>query len=393
MEMVVLRRIGKPRPGSDGGTHLVSARGDNRAAGPERLTVSLETTGAAELHNDDEVEAFAPQMPIRLLPAVASQAVSASAAGEIPWGLRAIRADKSSKSGIGVKVAVLDTGIDVGHEAFAGLSLSGANVRNFTSGSKDDVTDDDGHGTHCAGTIFGRTVNGVRIGVAPGVTDVLIAKVIGKNGGSFAALAEAIQWSYAQGAHILSMSLGVDYDAHIQKLESKMPRAQARSQALVDYGACVRLFDRLGMFVADPTHTLRGMLIVAAAGNESQRPSVRVSVPPPADASGVLAVAALGRSSTGQYSVAPFSNHGARFAAPGVDVASAKPRGGLESMNGTSMAAPHVAGLAALWAQDMVANSNPLRCDLLIQKLRESVDRLPGLSRADVGDGLPMAPR
>lgn len=392
MEMVVLRRIGKSSATPADGALLVAAKSGGQA-GPERVTVGLEDAEPAQLHNDDEVEAFAPQMPIRLVPAVASQAVPVPAAGELPWGLRATGADRSNRTGKGVKVAVLDTGIDVTHEAFAGLAFSAANVRNFTGGNKDDVTDDDGHGTHCAATIFGRTVKGVRVGVAPGVSDVLIAKVIGKNGGSFAALAEAIQWAYAQGAHVLSMSLGVDYDAHIQRLENRMPRAQARSQALADYGACVRLFDRLGAYVADASHTLRGMLIVAAAGNESSRPETLVSVPPPADASGVVSVAALGRGPEGGYAVAPFSNHGARFAAPGVEVISAKRGGGLESMNGTSMAAPHVAGLAALWAQDMIVNARPLRCDRLIRKLSDSADRLADLPRTDVGDGLPMAPQ
>jgi subtilisin family serine protease len=191
-------------------------------------------------------------------------------------GNRGSWALKCARKGRGVKVAILDTGIDTAHEAFRGLKFTDCNVRNFTTGDKHDVHDDDGHGTHCAGTILGRDVNSTRIGVAPGVTDVLIAKVIGKNGGTFEAIADAVEWAHVRGAHILSMSLGVDFVAHLAALEAEgdMPPEQARSQALVDYGACIRLFDRLCEFVADRYNTHRGMLVVAAAGNESQRPCV-----------------------------------------------------------------------------------------------------------------------
>jgi subtilisin family serine protease len=73
------------------------------------------------------------------------------------WGVRAIRADMSPYSGEGVIVAVLDTGIDAAHPAFAGMELV---QRDFTGAGNGDVH---GHGTHCAGTIFGRDVDGLRV--------------------------------------------------------------------------------------------------------------------------------------------------------------------------------------------------------------------------------------
>lgn len=80
--------------------------------------------------------------------------------------------------------------------------------RNFTA---DADSDEHGHGTHCAGTVFGRDVDGVRIGVARGVTKALIGKVLGTEGGSSDLIVQAIQWAVAQGAHVISMSLGIDF--------------------------------------------------------------------------------------------------------------------------------------------------------------------------------------
>ena len=82
-------------------------------------------------------------------------------------------ADTSSCTGNGIVVAVLDTGIDASHPAFAGVEV----IQKDFTGEGDG--DQHGHGTHCAGTIFGRNVNGTRIGVAMGVKKALIGKVLG----------------------------------------------------------------------------------------------------------------------------------------------------------------------------------------------------------------------
>jgi subtilisin family serine protease len=338
-------------------------------------------------------------MPVRLIePAARAADAEAKAVAGPTWGIRAIGADTSPRTGRGVKVAVLDTGIAMEHPAFVGITFElGKNVRNFTSETPEDS---DGHGTHCAATIFGRDVDGTRIGVAPGVTDVLIAKVLGKGGGTFEAIANGINWAFTEGAHILSMSLGIDFDAYLVRLQKQdIPRPQATSQALTDYGACVRLFDRLCEYVADRNHTQRGMLVIAAAGNESDRPRYTVSVAPPAGALGVISVGAVGRTSTtanAPLAVAAFSNRDPHFCAPGVDIVSARAIGGLASMSGTSMAAPHVAGVAALFAEQRVATARrgTFQADAVLNDIRDSgVVKLPGLGPEGTGAGLIKAPQ
>jgi subtilisin family serine protease len=138
-------------------------------------------------------------------------------------------------------------------------------------------------------------------------------------------------------------------------------------------------------------------LLVAAAGNESRRDQsadFEIAVSPPAVSEGIISVAALGRAAGGLV-VAPFSNTGARISGPGVDIVSARPGGGLVSMNGTSMATPHVAGVAALWAQRLESEGS--------FSLKRWTDRLlgsavthglqAGFDPSDVGNGLVQAPQ
>ena len=106
------------------------------------------------------------------------------------WGVKAVGADVSARTGAGIVVAVLDTGIDASHPAFAGVEIIEEDFSGYGNG------DVQGHGTHCAGTIFGRDVDGMRIGVAPGVTKALIGKVLGDDGnGGSDMLFRGIQWA------------------------------------------------------------------------------------------------------------------------------------------------------------------------------------------------------
>src|SRR3984893_12631414 len=117
---------------------------------------------AADVRRKPGFTSIAPIMPTSLIHPFSEAAADAQ---EV-WGLAAVKADTSRFTGDGVTVAVLDTGIDQSHAAFAGMQNT--IVQNdFTATGNGDGQ---GHGTHCAGTIFGREVEGKRIGIAPGVT-------------------------------------------------------------------------------------------------------------------------------------------------------------------------------------------------------------------------------
>src|SRR5262249_30176314 len=149
------------------------------------------------------------------------------AAGTTTWGVTAVGADTSSLDGSGIIVAVLDTGIDRTHPAFTGVTLT---EQDFTGDGNGDTNR---HGTHCPGPIFGRDIAGTRIGVARGVTKVLIGKVIGSQGGASDRIASAIQWALDNGAHVISMSLGIDFPGYQQQLQaSGVPQKAATSMAL-----------------------------------------------------------------------------------------------------------------------------------------------------------------
>lgn len=372
-----------------------AARGAARPAGPAGLDLrvdEIERAAVPRVAGERRVMAVAPAMPMRLVSPVKSKKGARAKAPAADWGIAAVGADSSPFTGDGIVVAVLDTGIDAKHPAFKGVKLV---HRNFTGDADRDL---DGHGTHCAGTIFGRDVSKTRIGVARGVKKALIGKVIAKDGVASDVLAQALQWAVNEGANVISMSLGFDFPGYQRELiDSGLPPELATSRALEGYRLNVRLFERL----AEMVKAMSGVtgvpsMLIAAAGNESQTdtdPDFKIAVSPPAVADGVISVAALGESPKGLV-VAPFSNTGASISGPGVDILSAKVGGGLVTESGTSMAAPYVAGVAALWAESLAA-TGALTSSLLVNRLVASGTTAAlkaGFAPEDIGSGMVTAP-
>ena len=280
---------------------------------------------------------------------------------EATWGLQAIGATRTRWTGDGIGVAVLDTGFDLRHPDFKDRIIE---ARNFVPGAE--VQDGNGHGTHCIGTACGSSVPSrlPRYGVA-GNAQIFAGKVLSDEGsGSDASILAGIDWAVAQGCAVISMSLG----------------------AAVEPGAIPSMiFEQVGR------RALRaGTLIVAAAGNDSRRPDLLSPVSHPANCPSIMAVAAVDRElAVAWFSCAGLNPQGGQIdiAAPGVAVLSAWPGKLYETINGTSMATPHVAGVAALIAESDLA----ARGHALWTRLIQGAHRLDQPAR-DVGAGLVQAP-
>jgi subtilisin family serine protease len=277
--------------------------------------------------------------------------VSAASVGAT-WGLTACKVPPSNFDGNGIKVAVLDTGFDIGHPEFAGRSFT---TNTFVG---QPVQDLHGHGTHTAGTACGPQsppgpIQRYGIGFR---TQIFIGKVLTNSGsGTQAQVLAGMNWAIANRCAVISLSLG-----------ASIPPQPAYTNA----GAAA---------------LAAGCLIVAAAGNASNRPGSIAPVIAPANSPTIMSVGALDSS----LRVASFSCGGkVDIAGPGVNIFSSWPRPQLHNtISGTSMATPHVAGCAALWAQSNAS----LRGTALRAKLTATARHLP-LPATDVGAGLVQAP-
>ncbi|ESZ10167.1 S8 family serine peptidase [Mesorhizobium sp. L48C026A00] len=334
---------------------------------------------------------------------VSADAVGEAKAGAMAWGIASVGADQSMTDGAGVRVAILDTGIDATHQAFKGKTIVG---RNFTGGDPDDFADRHGHGTHCAGTICGDTVDGVRIGVAPGVKELFVAKVLDDQGrGSTSGMLRALRWIADlppdKPIHVISISLGFDFPGMVDRLRKgkNLEVRFATSLALTAYRETLKEVESWIAALQLENATKRGVIVVAASGNDSRADVgpdnvVGVSVPAACEKD-IISVGAAHRGPSGKLRIAPFSNVGPRLSAPGVDIVSARKGGGLVAMNGTSMACPHVAGLAALrWQNEMMTNEQATASNVraaLVANSR-STDFDADVTQASRGRGMPRAP-
>jgi subtilisin family serine protease len=290
---------------------------------------------------------------------------------------------------------MLDTGIDAEHPAFRDLELV---QKDFTGSGSGDC---DGHGTHCAGIVFGRNVDGIRIGVAPGVRKALIGKVVQQQGGDSDMLMRGLAWAHEERAQVISLSVGFDFAATLDdRVGRGWPRELATAATLEAYVANVRLLDRLLQMLRMQEPFTGGAIVVAAAGNDSSRDAACehiVSASPPASAEGIISVGSLDPDPSGQgHRVSSFSNSGVCITAPGRDIVSAANGGGLKMLSGTSVAAPHVAGIAALWWQAVRQSDLPATATLVRGKLlgsAQACDISPSVYPVERGAGCAAAPR
>ncbi|MFG3712449.1 S8 family serine peptidase [Micromonospora sp. NPDC047730] len=247
--------------------------------------------------------------------------------------IKAPEAWATGRSGKGVKVAVLDTGVDPTHPDLAGRISSSAD---FTG--KGNAIDGHSHGTHVAATVAGSGAGavGIRSGVAP-QADLIVGKVLDDNGdGTNSMIISGMEWAVGQGARVINMSLGSGPTDGTDPVSTALERLTAQS----------------------------GALFVVSAGNDGPRVG---SVSAPSIAPSALSVAAVDYAG----GTAVFSSRGPtrapglikpEIAAPGVNIVAARAAGTNKgtpqpdprymAMSGTSMAAPHVAGAAALLAEE-----------------------------------------
>ena len=372
---------------------------------PPRPAIHREKLTALELQElaaEPEFVAAAEVMCTRLLSPVAEGGIepgSTTVAGsrrQQSWGIAAVGADRSKYTGADVTVALLDTGVDPAHPAFRDVDLV---ERDFTGLGNGDA---DGHGTHCAGILFGRNVDGIRIGVAPGVRRALIGRVLGPGGGNSDMLVRGLSWAFEQGAHVISMSVGFDFAATVAKrIEEGWSGELATAAALEAYSANLRLLDRLLLMLRMQEPFTGGALVVAAAGNDSRRAvdcehEHVMTACPPCGSDKIISVGSLDRPTAGAgYRVSSFSNCGVEITAPGRDIVSAARGAGLKAQSGTSMAAPHVAGVAALWWQAVKQSDLPANATLVRGKLLEGAQTgtfSPAVYPGERGAGCATAP-
>jgi subtilisin len=278
---------------------------------------------------------------------------------ELTWGLQATGVADSPETGAGVTIAVLDTGLDLGHPDFAGRDVE---TRSFVEGQT--AQDVQGHGTHITGTACGALTpdDGRRYGIAHEAR-ILVGKVLGDDGsGTDADILAGMSWAISAGARVILMSLGAD----VREVSTAYETAGRRALAA-------------------------GSLVVAAAGNNARRSAGDPGfVGVPANSPSIMAVAAVDSAlGIADFSAASTTVEGGQvdIAGPGVDVYSSWPvPRGTNTISGTSMAAPHVAGIAALWSQRTGATGRELWAQLV-----QAAQRLP-LPASDVGSGLVRAP-
>ncbi|MCX5788907.1 MAG: S8 family peptidase [Elusimicrobia bacterium] len=293
----------------------------------------------------DMAPASFAQIPLPALQEIMAQlpkVMPSQTDGELPWGIRRVNAPAAwpTTQGEGVRVAVVDTGIDFKHPDLASNYAGGYNAID----SSKTPMDDNGHGTHVAGTIAAVKDGKGVAGVAPKAR-LYAVKVLDKDGGGgLVSIIKGLIWCGRNHIQVANMSLGA-------------PISTPFMHWAVMYAAA------------------KGVTIVAAAGNSGG------SVSYPGAYSEVIAISAA----DARDKIAEWSSRGKEvaFIAPGVDVLSDWPGGGLETESGTSMATPHMAGLAALAVSQGASTPAQVR-----KALEAAAVKVDGLSATEQGHGM-----
>jgi len=265
---------------------------------------------AGVLRIDDDVEVFALVKPDGK-PAKGGRGKEKPQPAEtLPWGVDRIDADLvwGITTGDPVKVAIIDTGIDLTHPDLKDNIKGGYNAIN----SRKSANDDNGHGTHVAGIIAAIDNEIGVIGVGPKI-DLYAVKVLDRNGSGYLSdVIEGLDWAIQNGMQVVNMSLGTP--TYIASFEDAVKKVNAA-----------------------------GITQVAAAGNNGPDDN---TVTYPAKFAEVIAVTATNDTDT----IASWSSRGSEvdLAAPGVSIYSTYKGSTYKTLDGTSMASPHVAGTAAL---------------------------------------------
>ncbi|MEA2053325.1 MAG: S8 family serine peptidase [Euryarchaeota archaeon] len=276
------------------------------------------------------------------------------------WGVKRIGAGNvhdGGNKGAGVKVAIIDTGIDYDHpdlDANFG-TLLGYDFANDDS----EPMDDNGHGTHCAGIVAAEDNGEGVVGVAPGAHLYAVKVLDGSGSGYESDVIAGIQWSKTNNMDVISMSLGSDFGSISLKK------------------ACDNAYSS-------------GVLLVAAAGNDGYSSGKGNTVDYPARYSSVIAVAATDSNDIR----ARWSSTGpdVELAAPGVSIYSTYLGGGYATMSGTSMACPHVAGTAALVIAAGKGDVRQYLQDTADDLGAAGKDNLYGYGLVDADEAVPPAP-